>query len=446
MSILLFFASIGVLFFTARRLFDQHLALLGCGLILLCDTMWQYALSGLPQMLILLLFNSTLYFLVRAIEAQHRDEAPLKWLIGAGAGFGLLALSHALTLWIFLAAVIFSALFFRPRIWAALIMIAVWAIVYLPWLIRTWVVAGNPGGVAVFSIYHNIGHNEWAWMRQLNLDAGIPVLGAIRDKLTGGMISQTAHLFEYFGLSAVALIFFVSLLHTFKRTETAALRWILLAMWGGAAFGMGLYGLNEEKGVASNQLHLIFVPLMTCYGLAFLLVQWNRLALNFPLARPAFITFLYLICAMQMIFSTPWLSAPKARVMWPPYMPPLISVLNTWMKPDEITASDMPWAIAWYADRRSLWVPDKVQTMTDLNDYQTLGGPVNALYLTPISGVENKFGDIVKGDYKDWAAVIQRTQILEKFPLKWNTIALGVENECIFLSDHDREHAPPPAR
>src|SRR2546423_702137 len=49
MSILLFFASIGVLFFTARRLFDEHLALLGCGLILLCDTMWQYALSGLPQ-------------------------------------------------------------------------------------------------------------------------------------------------------------------------------------------------------------------------------------------------------------------------------------------------------------------------------------------------------------------------------------------------------------
>ncbi|PYK32190.1 MAG: hypothetical protein DME57_00795 [Verrucomicrobia bacterium] len=181
---------------------------------------------------------------------------------------------------------------------------------------------------------------------------------------------------------------------------------------------------------------------MTCYGLAFLLVQWNRLALNFPFARPAFITFLYLICAMPMIFTTPWLSPGKARVVWPPYMPPLISVLNTWMKPEEITASDMPWAIAWYADRRSLWLPDKIQTMTDLNDYQTLGGPVNGLYLTPISGTDDTFRDIVKGDYKDWAAVIQRTQVLEKFPLKWNTVVLGVENECIFLSDHDREHAP----
>src|SRR5205085_11920324 len=128
----------------------------------------------------------------------------------------------------------------------------------------------------------------------------------------------------------------------------------------------------------------------------------------------------------------------KARVQWPPYMPPLISVLNSWMKPDEITASDMPWAIAWYADRRSLWLPDKFQVMTDLNDYKILGGPVNGLYLTPISGTDNRLRDVVKGDYKEWAAVILRNQVLERFPLKCNTVALGVENECIFLSDHNR--------
>src|SRR5438067_3032416 len=52
MSILLFIASVGILFFTARRLFDQRLALLVCGLILLCEAMWQYSLSGLPQMLL----------------------------------------------------------------------------------------------------------------------------------------------------------------------------------------------------------------------------------------------------------------------------------------------------------------------------------------------------------------------------------------------------------
>jgi len=298
--------------------------------------------------------------------------------------------------------------------------------------------------VAAYSIYNGVAHNEWAWMRQLNFDSTITGLGAFRDKLTTGALSQTAHFLEYLGLSVVALMFFVSLLHSFKKTETAALRWIVLAMWAGAAFGMALYGINEEQGAAANQLYLIFVPIMTCYGLAFLLVQWNRLALDFPFARPAFITLLYLICAMPMIFGTPWLSPPKARVQWPPYMPPLISVLNSWMKPDEITASDMPWAIAWYADRRSLWLPDKFQVMTDLNDYKILGGPVNGLYLTPISGTDNRLRDVVKGDYKEWAAVILRNQVLERFPLKWNTVALGVENECIFMSDHNRDQKPAP--
>jgi hypothetical protein len=442
MSILLFIGSVAVLFFIARRLFDQRLALLACGLVLLCETMWQYSLSGLPQLLLMLWFNSTVYLLVRAVEAQHRDESPLKWLVAAGVGFGLLALTHALTLWIFLGALIYAAFFFRPRGWSALIMLAVCAAVYLPWLIRTFIICGSPGGVAIYSIFNGVGHSEWSWMRQQAFDSGSVGLGAFRDKITTGFISQTAHLFEYFGLSVVALMFFVSLLHAFKKTETAAIRWIILAMWSGAVFGMALYGITEEQNVAANQLHLIFVPLMTCYGLAYLLVQWNRLSLNFPFARAGFITLLYLLCALPMIFASPWLSPPKPFVRWPPYVPPLISVLNDWMKPDEVTASDVPWAVAWYADRRALWLPDTLRVFNEFSDYKTLGGPVNGLYLTPISGTDNKFRDIVKGEYREWAMVIQRTQILEKFPLKWNTIALGFENECIFLSDHDREHPP----
>jgi hypothetical protein len=112
------------------------------------------------------------------------------------------------------------------------------------------------------------------------------------------------------------------------------------------------------------------------------------------------------------------------------------------MKPDEVIATDMPWAVAWYADRRALWLPDSLSVFNDFGDYKTLGGPVNGLYLTPISGTDNKLRDIVKGEYREWALVIQRNQALEKFPLKWNTVALGLENECIFLSDHDREHSP----
>jgi dolichyl-phosphate-mannose-protein mannosyltransferase len=441
MSILLFIGSVAVLFLTARRLFDRRLALLTCGLVLLCDAMWQYSLSGLPQMLLILLFNVAVYLLVRAVEAHYAEESTSKWLGAAGAVFGLLALTHALTLWIFFGAAILAAFFFRPRGWSGAIMLTTCVIVYLPWLIRNFVVCGNPGGVAIYSIFSGIGHTEFGWMRQLNFDPGTGLLGSFRDKITSGLTAQTAHMFEYFGLSVVALMFFVSLLYPFKRTETAITRWIILAMWGGALLGMTLYGINDEQGVAANQLHIIFVPLMTCYGLAYLLVQWNRLAVNIPVARIGFIALLYVLCALPMIFATPWLSPPKPFLRWPPYVPAAIGVLNDWMKPEEVTASDMPWAVAWYADRRSLWLPDTLRVLTDFGDFNVLGAPVNGLYLTPVSGTDNKFRDIAKGEYKDWAAVILRTQILGNFPLKWNTVSLGLDNECIFLSDHDREHS-----
>jgi hypothetical protein len=440
MSIFLFLLSVLVLFFTARRLFDRRLALLACGLVLLCDMLWQYSLSGLPQMLLLLLFNATIYVLVRAVEAQYDGRRVDRWLAAVGVGFGLLALSHALTIWIFAGALVFCVFFFRPRGWTVLILLAAFTAIYAPWLIRNYIVCGHPGGVAIYSVLDGIRHSEAGWMRRINLDVeGIGPTN-VQDKITTNFFSQWGHIFEYFGSSVVAIMFFAGLLHPFKRTETAVLRWMILTMWIGAVAGMATFGINEEGGLAANQLHLIFVPLMTCYGLAYLLVQWNRLGIQLSIARGAFLSLLYLLCALPAIFTVPWFAPPKGAIRWPPYAPPYIATLHNWMQPNEITASDMPWAIAWYADRRALWVPDTIKTFSDLSDYNVLAGPVNGLYLTPISGGQNKLADILTGEYKDWSPFILRNMNLEKFPLKWGTL-LGFENECIFLSDHDREHA-----
>jgi hypothetical protein len=443
MSMLLFLLSVLVLFFIARRLFDRRLALLACGLVLLCDTLWQYSLSGLPQMLLLLLFNITIYTLVRAVEAHYEDRRVDRWLAAAALGFGLLALSHALTIWIFAAALIFCVCFFRPRGWTAIILLAVFTALYAPWLLRNYAVCGNPGGMAIYSVLDGVRHTEAGWMRRINLDLEGIGPTKFRDKITTNLLDQSGHMFAYFGWSVVALMFFASLLHPFKRTQTALFRWMILTMWVGAVAGMATFGLSEEDGLSANQLNLIFLPIMTCYGLAYLLVQWNRLGIQLPIARSAFLTLLYVLSALPAILALPWVAPYRFSMRWPPYAPPYISVLNKWMAPNELTASDMPWAIAWYADRRSIWLPETIKTFSDLGDYNVLGGPVNGLYLTPISTGQNKLGDIIKGEYQDWAPIILRTSAVEKFPLQWGTF-LGLENECIFISDHDREkaHAP----
>jgi hypothetical protein len=63
------------------------------------------------------------------------------------------------------------------------------------------------------------------------------------------------------------------------------------------------------------------------------------------------------------------------KAVWVPYLPPYISILNHWMEPNEIIASDTPWAVAWYDDRRSLWLPDTVERFNEFHDFGTLDGP-----------------------------------------------------------------------
>ncbi len=436
-AILLFLASVAVLYFIARLLFDRSVALMSCGLILACDMIWQYSLSGLPQMLLLLLFNLTLYALVRAVEAQALGLRVGVWLAGAGVGFGLLALSHALTIWLFVPALIFCGFYFRPRLWAAVLVLAPFVLLYTPWLIRNYLVCGNPGGVAIFSFFDHIGMSEAGHMRHLAIDYSGLAPGFWRAKITNNLIEQAGKILHYFGWNLVALFFFGALLHPFRRVGTATVRWLVLAMWLGAVLGMAVYGITEEQGMAANQLHLLFLPIMTCFGLAYLLVQWGRLGINYRIARIGFLVLLFVLCGLPMIFNFAF-SPNQGGLRWPPYVPPYIAVIGDWMQPNEITATDMPWAVAWYADRRAVWLPDSIKTFTDFNDYNFLGGRLNAIYLTPISGSDNTLRDILKGEYRDWSALILRSVDLQKFPLKWATL-LGLENECVFFSDHDRQ-------
>jgi 4-amino-4-deoxy-L-arabinose transferase-like glycosyltransferase len=136
-------------FFTARRLFDGKLAIMVVGFLLVCQTLWDFSLTGLPQMLMLFLFSLAGYFLVRAIEAHTLGERTLLWNGAAAVAFGVLALTHALTIFLFAGALLFMLLFLRPRGRDAAVMVAIVALIYTPWLIRNYQVCGNPLGSGV---------------------------------------------------------------------------------------------------------------------------------------------------------------------------------------------------------------------------------------------------------------------------------------------------------
>ncbi len=170
MEIIFFLASLVVLYFIAQDLFDKRLAVMATGLVLICDMMWRYSLSGLPQMFLLLLLHLNVYAILRAMRARYLNEPHLGWMAAIGFGFGLMALTHALSIFIFFPVLVFSIFFFRPRGRAALLMLAVFIAVYTPWLVRNAMVCGDFRGIAGFSGLDGIAHPEAGHMRRFDLD------------------------------------------------------------------------------------------------------------------------------------------------------------------------------------------------------------------------------------------------------------------------------------
>lgn len=433
LGIALLFAGVGVWYLVARQLFDQTVALLASGLFLATDLLWQYALAGLSQLLLIFIFGLVTLCAVKAKEANDQEEGVSKsllWLGLAALGFGFLSLAHGVTAFLLPGYLAFILLAFHARIRAFLITLGIYLLTVSPWLIHNILVCHNPFGLTLYLALAGSGIAESEVMRGIN--TGLALGGGMVMKFKSSFVDQEAHLWEYLGLNLAALFFLPSLLHAFRSPAASLWRWIVLLMWLGAAIGMAVFGV---KGVISpNQLHVLFLPIFIIYGTAFLLVLWQRLNISLPAFRILFLSIIFLISGVPMIMTI--LAGQQARIQWPPYVPPVITLLGNWFKPQEILASDMPWAVAWYANRKCLLMPETVRSMNQISDFNTLGSPIVGLYLTPISGQE-KFVDLVKGPYKEWGPVIMRTVNLNDFLLKSFT-PLPLDGESILYADTDR--------
>jgi hypothetical protein len=432
LGIVLMLAGVLVWYFVGSILFDQKLALLGSGLLLITNLMWQFALSGLPQHLLIIFFGlvTLCALLARNAETSENSLHAHLWLAGAAFGLGLMSLTSGVTAFLLPGFLAFCLISFQTRISSFLIPLAVYLVTISPWLIHNYLVCGNPLGLAIHTIFSGAGISESMVMRGVN--TSLTLGGGLIGKLRMGLMDQAGNLWEYFGLNVMVAAFLVSLLHPFRNPVTSLWRWMVLIMWVGAAIGMSLFGVSEV--ISGNQIHFIFLPIAVFYGLAFLLVLWNRLEINLNPLRVLFLTLIFAVTGIPLMLTL--LAGQSAKIQWPPYVPPFISLLQNWFKPQEILSSDMPWAVAWYANRKCLLLPETVRQFNEVSDFGALGSSIVGLYLTPVSGSAS-FLSIIKGPYKEWAPVIMRTVNLNDFLLKSFT-PLPIDGECILYADSDR--------
>ncbi len=445
-SVLCFLFAVWVSFLTARRLFDERLAAITAVLMLLCNEFWRYCSTGLPQMLMLLLFSVAIYFSVRAHGAKENEEPTWPWHAAAGLAFGLLALAHPITIFLFAGALIHTAFAFSPRGRDAAVMLAVFLACMSPWLIRNANLCGSPFGIAGQTRLHGLRGSESQIMRTLTEpDKTVPV-HYFRSKVQTELLGQLDTFLGRFGKIFLAPMFFLTLLHAFRKNETRSFRWGFLIMILSGMLGMAVFGFADadlQTDMEANNLYPLFIPIATAYGLALLLIMWSRVQVagrELASVRQINITFHVLIIflnslALLNVYSDP----PKLPFVWPPYFPSAISDVADWYSNDDIICTDMPWAVAWYADRKALWLPLTIADFNDLNEFR-FHGKITGLLLTPITGFRGLLNEVGVGEFKDWRAFIMREpRAAQNFVLKVaHPIFLMGASHYLLFADRDR--------
>ncbi len=380
-SVIFFLIAIGVNYLLISRIFDVRIAGVTALLMALSDLMWKFTQTGLPQMLMLVLFSCAMFFAYCALESTIEGKSAMGSIITAGVFLTLLVLTKWLAIWLVVGFLIYAAFTFRPRGGASLIVLVIVGIGCGYFLIHNLDHSGNLGGTAHLNLYGGITDSEEGIMRNSDpSDDTYRILYSLKSLIlttVGNILRQANFLYNNLGSIIAAPLFFFALLHPFKRHSIARFRWLILLTWIFATAGMALYGLSNNSTDA-NQLHILFAPLMTAYGLAFVSILWSRLELpaGSSILRFGHFVVIVAISAGPLLLTLP--RALKASLItdeaqlpvWPAYWPPVLNRnLHNATTDKSIIVSDQPWAVAWYADRHCIWLPRKI---SEFNEFEKI--------------------------------------------------------------------------
>ena len=420
-STLCFLLSIGVTYLLISRVFDQKIAGVTAILMLFCETFWEYSLSGLPQMLMLLLFSCALYFIYSTIEDLKAGRMPYVPAIIAGIFFTLLALTHYLTIWISIGYIIFATIVFRPR---GLVGIIILFILLIPMSLIVWrnlEISGNPFGIAYLNLYNGIGGGtEEFVMRHRDIESFPLINRGIISIVLKSTLLQASSLIPLLAGIIVAPLFLITLLHPFRSPSVAQFRWAILLMFVTSAFGLSIYGVSTDP-LDPNQTHLLFAPLMTAYGLAFISILWSKLPFvnTLPIMQNVHLIVIVAILSLPLVLSLPlkiriFIARSEGMPQWPPYFAPKLNIdLANTLGEKQICFSDQPWAVAWYADRISIWLPSSRLDFTELeNQAADVNTPVCGIHISPSSHGSGNAMEVAQ-KYQDFTSLVMHGPIFQ---------------------------------
>lgn len=419
-----------LLYIFGKKLFSKKLALLGIFVYFLSNLVWADSISGLGIPLASFFVVGTALFALIASKRSNESQGWMRWIghLLLASAFCAGAFLTRYALWVLMPGIFLFLILAcrrdRGGWWLPSLFLTVFLLLIAPWLARNLQVAGNPFGMA-----------PWMALQNTKLFADNALSRTLAPEFTIGQIIKTLrvkwllNMGEFYKSSLVSTgggllsaLFFLFFFRRVADRRVASLRWGVLVSLLLFFVGAPLFGENCLR------FYNVFWAFILLFGMAHFLQIVNELEMPFPLLNQFLISLIVALSALPLVFE---LAPPKAKSAYPPYRIPYIQYVSKLFGPHELICSDMPWAVAWYGNRTSLMLPDKISTFYEFNDYIR---HVNGLYFTPLTMDKRFSSELLKGE-NDWVPLING-KTPQAFPLKAG-IPL-VEHEQFLWADYTR--------
>lgn len=436
-------ASVLLIFYWARQAFDRRVAVTASLLLLSSDTLWSYGISGLSTTFLMLLLLGAAFCLYTADRRLNPPEpaAPARLdgttialVVGSAVLLGLCCLTRYTALFFVVPMALYTLRIFRGRragLWAGMYAVVALAVL-VPWLIRNFEVSHSLLGTAQYQIFST--ENFERQYKVVLKDAWS--LRGVTARVLTDVRRFWIEDFRLIGSDFLVFFFVVGVMYGFRRHDVARLRYVLIGALLTAIVGMAVIGLPHEPvtpSVNGGNLLVLLLPLVAVFGCAFFYLLLDRIPFRMKLTRGLAVGTFVLLNVAPIILTL--LPPQRSRFPYPPYCQPYMQAVAKWYDKSDVGVSDAPWAVAWYMDRTTLWLPATPEEYHDIHDF-VAPHSTQFIFLTPYMLNRPYESDLVNGEFKPWAMLF-RGKMPDKFPMRSVTVIPPGTDQLLF-SDRPR--------
>jgi len=389
-----------LVFRLGSRWFDPFVGTLAAAIYAGTELLWKLSSQGLPTPFLMVLLLLLADVLVRldetgeplALGSTAPVGRPLRLAVAAGALLGIGFLTRYAFGILLLPALVWMLIGHARRALVVPACLLGFALFAGPWVARNHHLSGHFLGTAFSSVSSGtISLPDSTLERHLRPPAQQPDLGEIRYKFETAAGDLLRNAVPKIGGNWILFFFVAGIALPFRNVRMRRLRWFTLGSLGTLFVVEALTRTRLESLIpevnGGNQLVLV-APLITLFGTGFFVSLLDSTEFGHPMLRSLTAAGAWAVFSLPFIGSLlPPRSYPMADSI---YRPDVIHEFCSYVKPNELLVSDVPWAVAWYGDRDCLWTPNAIRS-TNGDDFLTVNDferHIAALYLSPLTADE----------------------------------------------------------